>query len=190
MSIILASKSPRRQELFGRLGLEFTVRTADVDERMDPNLPPEQEVARVSALKAAKIAEECPDDLIVSADTIVVIDGLVLGKPKDEADAARMLRLLSGRTHEVMTGLCVRQGKTVRQTVSRTCVTFRPLTETEILSYIRTGEPMDKAGSYGVQGLGSVLVSHLDGDFFSVMGLPLCELCTMLRQFGLPILGI
>lgn len=190
MAIILASQSPRRQELFRRLGLDFSIQTADIDEYMDPVLPPEREVARVSALKAAKIAESCPDDTIVSADTIVVIDGQVLGKPEDAADAARMLRLLSGRTHEVMTGLCVRQGSRIAQTVSRSRVTFRELSDAEIAAYIATGEPMDKAGSYGVQGYGSVLVSHLDGDFFSVMGLPLCELCGMLRQFGLQILGI
>lgn len=189
MSIILASKSPRRQELFRLLGLDYTVQTADIDERMDPSLPPEQEVARVGAKKAAAIAETNPEAVIVSADTIVVIDGSVLGKPKDEADAARMLHLLSGRTHEVLTGLCVRQGARIEQTVSRTLVTFRPLTDAEIAAYIRTGEPMDKAGAYGAQGFGSLFVSHIDGDFFTVMGLPVCELCRLLRKLGITILA-
>lgn len=189
MSIILASKSPRRQELFRLLGLDFTVQTADIDERMDLTLPPEREVARVGAEKASAISRNNQDAVIVSADTIVVIDGQILGKPKDEADAARMLRLLSGRTHEVLTGLCVRQGSRTEQVVSRTLVTFRPLTDAEIAAYIRTGEPMDKAGSYGVQGFGSLFVSHIDGDFFTVMGLPVCELCRLLRMFDVQILA-
>ena len=189
MSIILASKSPRRQELFRLLGLDYSIQTADIDERMDPDLPPEREVARVSAKKAAAIAEGNREAVIVSADTIVVIDGCILGKPKDEADAARMLRQLSGRTHEVLTGLCVRQGERVEQIVSRTRVTFRPLSDAEIAAYIQTGEPMDKAGAYGVQGFGSLFVSHIDGDYFTVMGLPVCELFRLLRLFEITILA-
>ena len=188
--IILASKSPRRKQLLSMLGLEFTVQTADIDETMDPGQSPAHEVAAVSARKAAKIAKTAAaDDVVISADTIVVIDGAILGKPKDEQDAARMLRLLSGRTHTVYTGLTVCRGEHVNTQVVSTQVTFRPLAEAEIDAYIRTGEPMDKAGSYGIQGYGAMLVSHLDGDYFSVMGLPVCTLCQMLRAAGVPILG-
>ena len=189
MAIILASKSPRRQELMRLLGLEFTIHTADVDETMDPARPPEQEVARVSGLKAAKIAETAaPEDIVVAADTIVVVDGTVLGKPHSEAEAQQMLRTLSGRGHEVMTGLSVWHGGCLRQEVVRTRVHFRPMSGEEITAYIATGEPMDKAGSYGIQGYGAIFVDHLDGDYFSVMGLPLCPLERMLRDCGVHIL--
>ena len=177
--IILASKSPRRKQLLSMMGLEFTVQTADIDETMDPSQTPAHEVAAVSARK----------DVIVSADTIVVIDGKILGKPKDEQDAARMLRLLSGRTHTVYTGLTVHaNGKANTQVVS-TGVTFRDLSNAEIAAYIETKEPMDKAGAYGIQGYGSMFVSHLDGDYFCVMGLPVCTLTQMLRERGVTVLG-
>ena len=189
MAIILASKSPRRQELMHLLGLEFTIHTADIDETMNPALPPEQEVARVSGLKAAEIAKTADaDDVIVAADTIVVVDGAVLGKPKDKADAQRMLRLLSGRGHEVMTGLSVWHEGRLRQQVVKTRVHFRPMTDAEIAAYIATGEPMDKAGSYGIQGYGAIFIDHLEGDYFSVMGLPLCPLEHLLRGCGVHIL--
>lgn len=187
--LILASQSPRRRALMQLTGLHFTVRVADVDETMDPTLPPAQEVCRVSRLKACTIAAEAPDALVVAADTIVLIDGQVLGKPHSTRHAAEMLRLLSGRTHEVVTALTVCQGQTIRSVTDITRVTFRPLTDAEIAAYIATGEPMDKAGSYGIQGYGSMFVSHLDGDYFSVMGLPLCPLCTLLRDFGVKILA-
>ena len=187
--IILASKSPRRKQLLSMMGLEFTVQTADIDETMDPSQTPAHEVAAVSARKAAKIAAQHPDDVIVSADTIVVIDGKILGKPKDEADAARMLRMLSGRTHTVYTGLTVfTNGESSTQVVG-TEVTFRDLTDAEIDAYIKTGEPMDKAGSYGIQGYGSMFVSHLNGDYFCVMGLPVCTLSRMLKEAGIRALG-
>ena len=171
------------------MGLEFTVQTADIDETMDPSQTPAHEVAAVSARKAEKIAALHPQDVIVSADTIVAIDGKILGKPKDEQDAARMLRLLSGRTHTVYTGLTVHaNGKANTQVVS-TGVTFRDLSNAEIAAYIETKEPMDKAGAYGIQGYGSMFVSHLDGDYFCVMGLPVCTLAWMLRDAGVRILG-
>ena len=189
MAIILASKSPRRQELMRLLGLDFTIHTADIDETMNPALPPEQEVARVSGLKAAEIAKTADaDDVIVAADTIVVVDGAVLGKPKDKADAQRMLRLLSGRGHEVMTGLSVWHEGRLRQQVVKTRVHFRPMTDAEIAAYIATGEPMDKAGSYGNQGYGAIFIDHLEGDYFSVMGLPLCPLEHLLRDCGVHIM--
>ena len=189
--LILASQSPRRQELLGLLGVDFTIKTADVDEHMDPAQTPQHEVRLVAARKAAKIAETAdPGDVIISADTIVVIGGEILGKPKDTADAHRMLRLLAGQTHEVMTGLCVRRGKRVESDVVITRVTFRPLSDDEIDAYIATGDPMDKAGSYGVQGRAATFVSGLDGDFFSVMGLPVCRLTELLRGFDVKILGV
>lgn len=186
MAIILASKSPRRQQLLRQLGVEFTIQTADIDETMFPGRKPKDEVARVSALKARAVV--CaPDDLVISADTIVVADNMILGKPKNEADASKMLRLLSGRSHTVMTGLSVRRGNTVRTEVIQTSVWFRDLTNGEIARYIATREPMDKAGAYGIQGLAGLFVERLDGDYFSVMGLPICRLGEMLRSFGVTI---
>ena len=188
--IILASKSPRRRQLLSMLGVEFTVQTADIDETMDKSQTPAHEVAAVSARKAEKIAQSASkEDIIISADTIVVIDGAILGKPKSEEEAAQMLRRLSGRTHTVYTGLTVRRGEESKSVVSATGVTFRALHEGEIAAYIATGEPMDKAGAYGIQGYGSMFVSHLDGDYFGVMGLPVCTLADMLRSFGVPVLG-
>ena len=140
----------------------------------------------MSALKARAVV--CaPDDLVISADTIVVADDMILGKPKNEADASKMLRLLSGRSHTVMTGLSVRRGDTVCTEVIQTSVWFRDLTNDEIARYIATGEPMDKAGAYGIQGLAGLFVERLDGDYFSVMGLPICKLGEMLRSFGVTI---
>ena len=176
--IILASQSPRRHELMKLTGLPFTVRVADIDETMDPALPVQQEVTRVSRRKAQAIA----------ADTIVVIDGRELGKPRSEEEALGMLRLLSGRTHEVVTVLSVCKGSQLESEAVVTKVTFRTLCEEELRAYVRTGEPMDKAGSYGIQGYGAMFVSRIEGDYFSVMGLPLCPLCRMLRAFGVSIL--
>ena len=187
--IILASKSPRRKQLLSMMGLEFAVQTADIDETMDPSQAPAHEAAAVSARKAEKIAAQHPQDVIVSADTIVVIDGNILGKPKEEQDAARMLRLLSGRTHTVCTGLTVHANGRANTQVVETSVTFRDLSDAEIAAYIETGEPMDKAGAYGIQGYGAMFVSHLDGDYFCVMGLPVCTLAGMLRAAGVRILG-
>ena len=181
MNLILASKSPRRQELLGLFGLSFTVRAADVDETMDPCMSPAQAVGEVSARKALAI----PDDraLILAADTIVVYHGDILGKPRDEADAARMLSLLSGGEHQVITGVTLRRGSRVRTETETTRVWFRALSEAEIAAYIATGEPMDKAGAYGIQGRASAFIPRIDGDYFNVMGLPLCRLDQMLRAF-------
>ncbi len=190
MQIILASQSPRRRELLGIFRLPFSVAVADIDETMDPKKPPEEEVARVSRAKAMAIP--APDDaIVIAADTIVTVGGTILGKPKDEEDAARMLRLLSGRGHRVMTGLTVRQGETcVTQTVMTT-VHFRPLTGREISAYIATGEPMDKAGAYGAQGLANVFLDGMEGDFYNVMGLPVSRLAAVLRDaFGLDVLEV
>lgn len=179
MSLILASKSPRRQQLLAMLGLEFTIKTADIDESMFPEEPPREAVARVCAEKARAIQSQ-PGDVILSADTIVVVDGEILGKPHDEADASRMLHLLSGRTHQVYTGVTVLRDGAAETRVVATDVTFRKLTDAEIDGYIASGDPMDKAGSYGIQGYPAVFVSHIDGDFYSVMGLPVSTVWSML----------
>lgn len=185
LKLILASKSPRRQELMTLLGRPFSVMTEDIDETMDPARLPEDEVARVSAEKALAVAGRADADAaVISADTIVVCCGEILGKPRDAADASRMLHMLSGRTHEVMTGVSVRaHGKTETRVV-KTAVTFRQLGEEEIRAYIASGDPMDKAGAYGVQAGACVFVSHIAGDFFGVMGLPMCTLFEMLRRCG------
>ena len=172
------------------MGLDFIVQTADIDETMDKSQTPAHEVAAVSARKAEKIAWEHPDDVIVSADTIVVIDGKILGKPKDEKDAARMLRMLSGRTHTVYTGLTVHADGESKTQVVGTDVTFRELTDAEIAAYIETKEPMDKAGAYGIQGYGALLIEGISGDYYNVMGLPVCRLGRMLSRFGIDCLRL
>ena len=175
--IILASQSPRRQELMKLTGLPFTVRVADIDETMDDSLPPVQEVGRVSRLKAQAIAAAAaPGDIIIAADTIVAIDGKKLGKPHSEAEAASMLRLLSGREHQVMTGCTILYGDRVETFTEVTSLHFRPLSEKEIQKYVQSGEPMDKAGAYGIQGGAALFCEKLEGDYYNVMGLPVCRL--------------
>lgn len=187
MEIILASQSPRRKELLGLLKIPFTVRVADIDETMNPALPAREEVARVSRLKAEAIFRNA-DDIVIAADTIVVCDGQVLGKPKDEADALRMLRLLSGRDHQVMTGMTVLRGQQAVSCTEITDIHFRELSDREIQSYIRTGEPMDKAGSYGIQGGAAVFAQKIVGDYFNVVGLPVCRLHQILQTLAPEIL--
>ena len=180
MNIILASQSPRRKELLGLLRLPFTVRVADIDETMDPSLPAQDEVARVSRLKAEAIVR-APEDIVIAADTIVVCENQVLGKPRDEQDAFRMLKLLSGRDHQVMTGMTVLKGQQAVSCTEITHIHFRELSDKEILAYIHTGEPMDKAGSYGIQGGAAVFAEKLVGDYFNVVGLPVCRLYQILQ---------
>ena len=189
MNLILASQSPRRRELLGLTGLDFVVRAADIDETMDETKPPEEEVARVSRLKALAVARE-PDDVVIAADTIVVCEGKVLGKPRDEADAFRMLSLLSGRDHQVMTGMTVLQGDEIVTHTEVTRLRFRDLLPREIRAYIASGEPMDKAGAYGIQGGAALFCTRMEGDYYNVMGLPVCALSVILRTFGLPIWGV
>ncbi len=184
MNIILASQSPRRRELLGLFGLPFTVQVADIDETMDPAKAPYDEVARVSRAKAMAVERE-GDDAVIAADTIVVCENRVLGKPKDEADARAMLALLSGRDHQVMTGLTVVQGDTCRTVTEVTDIHFRPLSEAEIAAYVATGEPMDKAGSYGIQGGAALFAEKMVGDYYNVMGLPVCRLWQILNEFGI-----
>ena len=183
MNVILASQSPRRRELLGLFRLPFTVRVADIDETMNPHNNPEAEVARVSALKAAAI-ERSQEDLVIAADTIVVCDGQVLGKPRDEADANRMLHMLSGRDHQVMTGMTVLLGHRRVTHTEITHIHFRALSDSEIRAYIRTGEPMDKAGAYGIQGGAALFAQRIEGDYFNVVGLPVCRLGQILRQLA------
>lgn len=186
MSIILASQSPRRRELLAQMGVpQFEVVPALGEEIASPGLSPAQLVEVLSRQKAEEVAVQAgPDDVVIAADTVVAVDGAVLGKPRDPADAARMLSLLSGRAHTVYTGVTVRRGTFSLTAHEATQVRFRPLTQSEISAYIATGEPMDKAGAYGVQGLGALLVERLDGDFFNVMGLPVLRLSRMLERFG------
>lgn len=182
MAIILASQSPRRKELMGLLRLPFTVRVADIDETMDPAKAPFEEVARVSRLKAEATPRQ-DTDIVIAADTIVVCEGQVLGKPKDEADAFQMLRLLSGKAHQVMTGLTVLQGGKAVTCTEVADIHFRDLSDKEIGDYIATGEPMDKAGAYGIQGGAALFADRLEGDYYNVMGLPVCRLNLILREF-------
>ncbi len=184
MNVVLASASPRRRELLQTAGVTFTVKVSDADEHIEPDTPPHEAVMSLARQKAQAVAKSCPDDLVIGADTVVVYDGAILGKPADEGDAARMLRMLSGKTHTVFTGVCiVRAGKT-ETFFEQTQVTFYPLTEREIAEYVATREPMDKAGAYGIQGRGCTLVQCICGDYFNVVGLPVAALCRRLREYA------
>lgn len=182
MQIILASQSPRRQELLGLMKFPFTVRVADIDETMDPDESPFDEVARISRRKALAI-ERGKDDLVIAADTIVVCDEQVLGKPHSAEEAKQMLRSLSGRTHQVMTGVTILCSNQLRSHTEVTDVTFRTLSDAQIDDYVATGEPMDKAGAYGIQGGAALFVQGISGDYYNVVGLPVCRLQQMLEQY-------
>ncbi len=184
MHILLASGSPRRRALLEQLDLTFTVCPADVDETIAPGTPPDQAVAQLSVRKAQAAAALHPTALILAADTVVALDDTILGKPHSPSEARSMLQALSGRTHRVYTGFTLLQGARCKSDVVCTEVDFRPLTGSEIDAYIATGEPMDKAGAYGIQGKGAVLVSGIRGDYFNVMGLPLCRLHLALQDFA------
>ena len=183
MEVILASQSPRRKELMGLFHIPFTVRVSDADETMAPNLSPAEAVAQVSRRKAEAVSRQA-DDVVIAADTIVVLGSQILGKPRDEADASRMLHLLSGRDHQVMTGMTVLRGNQALVCTEITDIHFRPLSDREIDAYIRTGEPMDKAGSYGIQGGAALFADRMHGDYYNVMGLPVCRLGQLLRQIA------
>ena len=183
MEVILASQSPRRKELMGLYQIPFTVRVADIDETMDSSKPAQEEVARVSCLKAHAVSRG-EDDVVIAADTIVVCSGEILGKPADEADAFRMLSLLSGRDHQVMTGMTVLRGERCVVCTEITDIHFRQLSEKEILRYIATKEPMDKAGAYGIQGGAALFAEKMVGDYYNVMGLPVCRLGQILKDIA------
>ena len=190
MNIILASASPRRRELLERIGITgFTVAAPNVDESVHPGLSPADMVETLSLRKARAAAEAFgPDGLILAADTVVALDDGVLGKPRDRDDAFAMLSALSGREHRVYTGVTVLRGGRAATEHEVTAVTFRELSPDEIWGYIATGEPLDKAGAYGIQGVGALLVSGIRGDYSNVMGLPVFRLGQMLRGFGLDLL--
>ena len=183
MQLILASASPRRRELLGLFHIPFTIRVADIDETMDPEKPPFDEVARVSRLKALAVERE-KDDLVIAADTIVVCEGRVLGKPRSAAEAVQMLSLLSGRDHQVMTGCTVLAGDGCETFTEVTDLHFRSLSRKEIENYVASGEPMDKAGAYGIQGGAALFCERMVGDYYNVMGLPVCRLGQVLKTIA------
>ena len=188
MNIILASQSPRRKELLGLFHIPFTVRVADVDETLIPGAAAEAEVARLSRMKALAVPREA-DDIVIAADTIVVCDGHVLGKPHNEDEAKDMLQLLSGRDHQVMTGMTVLRGDSAAVVTEVTDLHFRELTHREIDAYVASGEPMDKAGAYGIQGGAALFCQRLDGDYYNVVGLPVCRLTQILRTMAPELMG-
>lgn len=185
--MILASKSPRRRELMGRLGIDFQVDAADIDEDLGIT-DPKKLVKELSYRKAEALAEKYPDETIIGSDTVVAIDGAILGKPADDEDARKMLEGLSGRTHQVYTGVSIIKtegGKIQDSTTFAECtqVTFYPLTDEDINKYLATGEHRDKAGAYGIQGMGALLVKSIEGDYYNVVGLPIAGLYRRLKNF-------
>ena len=187
--IVLASASPRRQELLRRIGIEdFTVRVPHVEEYYPDDLTPPEIVTYISREKSFAVAS-APDEIVITADTMVFLDDARLGKPRDEQHALEMLSALQGRCHTVCTGVTVRQGDRALSRAQSTQVYFRSATQAELKAYIAGGEPMDKAGAYGVQGQGALLVERIDGDFFNVMGLPVVLLQRMLASFGFHLLS-
>jgi septum formation protein len=178
--LILASGSPRRRELLAYFGVPFDVRAPDVDETP---LTGEQPAAYVERVARSKV-DAVDGDIVIAADTTVVLDGTIMGKPADPSEAARMLRALAGHDHEVLTAVAVKSGGTVTTTVVHTIVTMTPITDEDIEWYVATGEPLDKAGAYALQGTGGIFVARLDGSASNVVGLPLAELMALLRASG------
>jgi septum formation protein len=183
--VILASQSPRRRELLGLIGIPHTVMPADIDETVMPHEEPVPHCERLAREKAHTLAVQHPDAVVIAADTIVVLDGAILGKPADVADARRMVKLLSGRSHTVHTAIAVARDGHTESAVESVEVTFRALSDDEIAAYVATGEPMDKAGAYGIQGWGATIVERVNGDYFSVMGLGLRRLIDLLARVGI-----
>ncbi len=179
--VILASQSPRRKEILGKVLKNFVIRVTDCDETVAEGTSPDEAVKMLSSRKA-HAAEHTDEDFVIGADTVVAVDGKIFGKPRDEKDAFDMLSALSARTHTVCTGITVLHGGREVSHCEVAYVTFRALSEEQIWAYIKSGEPMDKAGAYGAQGIGAALVSGIRGDFFSVMGLPLCSLCKIFEE--------
>ena len=186
MGIVLASGSPRRLELLRMIGIEdFKVIPATCDEIITPGMSPEQTVIDIALRKAENVLSLChEDDIIIAADTLVYLDGLPLGKPENTEDAVSMLKALSGEKHTVFTGIALVRGDVQITAAEPTDVYFRELTDIEISDYVNTGEPMDKAGAYAAQGRGAVFIRRIEGEFFNVMGMPLCKLSEMLSDFG------
>ena len=190
MAIVLASASPRRKTLLEMLGLkDLRILPSSAEEIVPLNAGPGKAVEILSAAKARETASHCsPDDWIIAAATVVYADGMILGKPADEADAESMLSMLSGKMHEVYTGVTIRKGDYTASEHEVSRVFFRELSSKEIRAYIATGEPMDKAGAYGIQGIGSLLVERIEGDYFNIVGLPVCRLGKMLKKQGVDLL--
>lgn len=188
--IVLASASPRRRELLTLMGIsDFLVRLPEADETIPNMQSPEKAVLRLSEIKAENISKTMDkNNIIIAADTVVVINGEILGKPANSDDAFRMLSMLSGKVHEVFTGICVTNGERKLQALERTQVSFIKLSRDEINNYIKTGEPFDKAGAYGIQGIGAMFVKGINGDFYNVIGLPVCALSRILKEFGIDLL--
>jgi septum formation protein len=184
--IVLASGSPRRRQLLEMLRIPFRVIAPDVDEHVLPREAPDRYVTRLSRAKAEVVAARAPGDVILGADTTVVLDGAIFEKPVSPDDAVRMLSLLQGRTHEVMTAVAVMRDAEIAQALDVSRVTFRPADEATLRAYAATGEPLDKAGAYAIQGLGAPLIDRVEGDFFGVMGLPLRLALDLLGRFGRP----
>ena len=181
--IILASASPRRRELLTLAGVDFTVRVVDVEEIIPENASPDEVVMSLARQKAQAVADESPDSVVIGSDTVVALDSVILGKPKDEEDAVRMLKALSGRSHTVYTGVALIHGEKNTVFCEATEVVFNSLTDEEIRNYVATKEPMDKAGAYGIQGKGCVLVEKIVGDYFNVVGLPVSRVYRELKSF-------
>jgi septum formation protein len=182
--VVLASSSPRRRDLLNLIGIPHEVRPANIDETMRPREAPRRYTERLAREKASAIAVRDPGLITIGADTVVVVNRKVLGKPTDPDDAARMLGMLSGREHTVITAVAVARGRKLRSAIEEVRVKFRRLREGEIEAYIATGEPMDKAGAYGIQGFGATMVERVEGDYFAVMGLPLARLVGLMRDVG------
>jgi len=191
--LVLASASPRRQEILRNAGIPFAAHPTDIPEVPNPGEDPRLFAERMAKEKALAVFRQRPHDVILGADTVVVVDQQILGKPQDQADAARMLRLLSGRSHIVITGVCLAGSETGNQKMETsfqdvrsetTLVTMDPLSDADIRSYVATGEPMDKAGAYAIQGVASRWISRIEGDYFNVVGLPVALVWRMLRQHG------
>lgn len=183
MHYILASASPRRKELFRNITEDFTVQPADVEETIPPDMLPEDVAAYLSHIKAEAVSQNNPNAIVIGCDTIVLLGDQLLGKPHSPEEAKNMLQALSGKTHQVITGTTVTDGSRTVTFSSETAVTFYPLSEAEIDAYLETGESFDKAGAYGIQGKGSLLIHGIQGDYFTVMGLPVARLSRVLRQF-------
>ena len=185
MAIILASQSPRRKELLKFITEDFRVEVSNADESINASLSPEDTVIYLSGIKGEAVFRNNPDDCVISADTIVVLDGKILGKPRNEEEAFDMLYALSGKSHEVFTGVSIFTKNKKISFAERTEVKFCALTKEEINSYIASGEPFDKAGGYGIQGRGSVMIEGINGDYYNVMGLPVSRLARILREEGI-----
>jgi len=188
--IILASNSPRRREILARAGIPFDMMPSDIDETLCKETSPLNLVMELSRLKARNVAENAKDFIIIAADTVVFIDSLILGKPKDEDDAFYMLKRLLGRKHTVITGVTLKKNSAEKTFAETADVYMKPASDGDIRAYIKTGEPMDKAGAYAIQGVGSIFIEKIDGDFYNVMGLPVSRVYWELREMGVRFGGI